>query len=458
MTDDRDPTVIRPSAAGPDPDATVRKPLWAFWRRAPAADERDATTVVRARTVVIDADPTDTAATERDDSDATVIRNTLVRPAADDRTLHGGTGVRPLPKRALALPKGLRLLEYRIERVLGQGGFGITYLATDVNLHAKVAIKEYLPEEIAFRTSGRSVWPNASQHRDRYQQGLENFLTEARTLASFRHPNIVRVARFFEAHDTAYMVLEYERGRSFKTWWLKQNPQALAPGQGERLLVERLQPLLDGLAVVHAAGYLHRDIKPDNIQVRAEDGRLVLLDFGSAGQTVAVAGQGAVVVTPGYAPLEQYGLGQQGTWTDVYALGATLYWAVTGKKPPDAELRAANPRAFTPAAVAGADPAKAGGVAFVIGAMGDSLQGIVDVAIAYPQGRPTMMDLMAGRLRQVRVSVRPRAIPAEFLAGDYENDRAFRARFQQWMNAVWQDKDAELGRLLAGSNEENKQR
>lgn len=101
---------------------------------------------------------------------------------------------------------------------------------------------------------------------------------------------------------------------------------------------------------------------------------------------------------------------------------------------------------------------KAGGVAFVIGAMGDSLQGIVDVAIAYPQGRPTMMDLMAGRLRQVRVSVRPRAIPAEFLAGDYENDRAFRARFQQWMNAVWQDKDAELGRLLAGSNEEKKQR
>jgi hypothetical protein len=136
-----------------------------------------------------------------EDPDATVIR---------------GLPPQPLPKRQLALPPGLQLHEYRIERVLGQGGFGITYLATDANLSAEVAIKEYLPEEIAFRASDRSVSPNASQHRDRYQQGLENFLAEARTLASFRHPNIVRVARFFEAHHTAYMVLEYERGRSFK--------------------------------------------------------------------------------------------------------------------------------------------------------------------------------------------------------------------------------------------------
>jgi serine/threonine protein kinase/HAMP domain-containing protein len=240
----------------------------------------------------------------------------------------------PLPRRKLGLPRGLRLLEYRIERVLGQGGFGITYLATDEHLDAKVAIKEYLPEDIVFRASDRSVWPNASQHRDRYRQGLENFLVEARTLASFRHPNIVRVARFFEAHATAYMVLEYERGQSFKTWWLAQGQR------GQALLIERLQPLLHGLSVVHAAGYLHRDIKPDNIQVRKEDGRFVLLDFGSAGQTVALADQDAVVVTPGYAPIEQYGMGGQGAWTDIYALGATLYWAVAGRKPPDAESRA----------------------------------------------------------------------------------------------------------------------
>ncbi|MFY9510578.1 MAG: cache domain-containing protein, partial [Rubrivivax sp.] len=254
----------------------------------------------------------------------------------------------PLPKAPpLALPEGFRLHEYRVDGVLGQGGFGITYLATDVNLNARVAIKEYLPEEIAFRAGDRSVSPNASQHRDRYRAGMESFLAEARTLASFRHPALVRVARFFEAHRTAYMVLEYERGAPLKTWWPKHR------GIGEKGLVELLLPLCEGLAVVHAAGVLHRDIKPDNIQVRADDGRLVLLDFGSAGQAVAVADQSGVVVTPGYAPIEQYGLGQQGPWTDVYALAATLYWCVTGSKPPDAEMRAVNPSAMTPAVEAG---------------------------------------------------------------------------------------------------------
>ncbi len=277
----------------------------------------------------------------KDDPDATVI--VAAQPLAPPPDL-------PLPRAAqLALAPGFNLMEYRIERVLGQGGFGITYLATDVHLNAQVAIKEYLPEEIAFRAGDRSVSPNASRHRDRYRQGLESFLGEARTLASFRHPAIVRVARFFEAHRTAYMVLEYEQGSPFKQWW----PQH-AEHLGEAGLVELLLPLLDGLAAVHAAGFLHRDIKPDNIQVRSADGRLVLLDFGSAGQAVAAADQGAVALTPGYAPIEQYGLGQQGPWTDVYAFAATLYWAVSGHKPPDAEMRAASPGAYTPAERAGA--------------------------------------------------------------------------------------------------------
>jgi serine/threonine protein kinase/HAMP domain-containing protein len=305
-----------------DPDATVV-------RAPPPAHDPDATVVRRSH------------AGAADDPDATVILShapLLPQPSI------------PLPRAPqLALAAGFRLLEYRIERVLGQGGFGITYLATDVHLNAQVAIKEYLPEEIAFRAGDRSVSPNASRHRDRYREGLESFLVEARTLAAFRHPAIVRVARFFEAHRTAYMVLEYEQGSPFKAWWPAQ-----AAKLGEQGLVELLLPLLDGLAAVHAAGFLHRDIKPDNIQVCAADGRLVLLDFGSAGQTVAVAEQGAVVLTPGYAPIEQYGLGVQGAWTDLYAFAATLYWAVTGSKPPDAELRAANPRAFTPAAEAAA--------------------------------------------------------------------------------------------------------
>ncbi len=291
------------------------------------------------------------------DPDATVVRPPPAAAEDPDATVIlplGGPPAAPVPAlpplrhAPLALQAGFRLLEYRIQRVLGQGGFGITYLATDVHLNAEVAIKEYLPEEIAFRAGDRSVSPNASRHHERYRQGLDSFLAEARTLASFRHPAIVRVARFFEAHRTAYMVLEYERGSPFKTWWPEH--AAVLSEQG---LVELLLPLLDGLAAVHAAGFLHRDIKPDNIQVRAADGRLVLLDFGSAGQTVAVAEMGAVVLTPGYAPIEQYGLGVQGAWTDVYAFGATLYWAVTGKKPPDAEQRAANPRAFQPAAEVG---------------------------------------------------------------------------------------------------------
>ena len=253
----------------------------------------------------------------------------------------------PQSAMAMALKPGVTMHEYRIDGVLGKGGFGITYLATDVHLNASVAIKEYLPQDIVFRASDGVVSPTASEHLARYKQGLESFLVEARTLASFRHRAIVRVARFFEAHRTAYMVLEVEKGEPLKTWWPQHKPVP------EKTLVELLLPLLDGLAAVHKAGFLHRDIKPDNIQVRDSDGSLVLLDFGSAGQTAVVASHGLVVVTPGYAPLEQYGLGEQGPWTDLYALGATLYWAVAGKKPPDAEIRKANPKAYTRAVEAG---------------------------------------------------------------------------------------------------------
>ncbi len=299
----------------------------------PAAPDPDATVLRQQH----GADPDATVQRTRLDLDVTVLRTTEPLPAL------------PLPRAApLALASGFVLHEYRIESVLGQGGFGITYLATDVNLNARVAIKEYLPQDIAFRAGDRSVSPNASRHRDRYRQGLDSFLVEARTLASFRHPAIVRVARFFEAHRTAYMVLEYEQGAPFKSWWPAHSTI------GEKGLVDLLLPLLDGLAVVHAAGYLHRDIKPDNIQVRQADGRLVLLDFGSAGQTVALADEHAVVVTPGYAPIEQYGVGEQGAWTDLYALAATLYWAVGGRKPPDAEHRRANPQAMRPAVELGA--------------------------------------------------------------------------------------------------------
>lgn len=275
------------------------------------------------------------------DRDATIVLPKGRRSGAPSQTAPAALD--------MALKTGATMHEYRIDGVLGEGGFGITYLATDVHLNANVAIKEYLPQDIVFRASDGVVSPMASEHLARYRQGLESFLVEARTLASFRHRAIVRVARFFEANHTAYMVLEVEKGEPLKTWWPQHKPVP------EKTLVELLLPLLDGLAAVHKAGFLHRDIKPDNIQVRASDGSLVLLDFGSAGQTAAVASHGLVVVTPGYAPLEQYGLGEQGPWTDLYALGATLYWAVAGKKPPDAETRKADPKAYSRVVEAGRD-------------------------------------------------------------------------------------------------------
>jgi serine/threonine protein kinase/HAMP domain-containing protein len=238
----------------------------------------------------------------------------------------------------IALPAGFRLFEYRIGGVLGQGGFGIAYRATDVNLNAKVVIKEYLPEDFAYRTTDNSVCARDDQDQEFYQTGLDSFLVEARTLATFRHPHIVRVARFFEANRTAYMVLEYERGESLKSWRTKHE------NLPEAEIVSLLAPLFNGLAVVHRSGYLHRDIKPDNIYVRDEDGSLVLLDFGAARQTASEKAETGTVVTPGYAAIEQYaGGGRQGPWTDIYALGATLFWLVTGKKPIDAPARLQDP-------------------------------------------------------------------------------------------------------------------
>ncbi len=242
------------------------------------------------------------------------------------------------PAASITLPEGFRLHEYRIDGILGQGGFGIAYAATDVNLNAKVVIKEYLPEDFAYRATDHTVSARADEDQDFYQSGLDAFLVEARTLATFRHPNIVRVARFFEAHKTAYMVLEYERGQSLKAYRKKHE------NIPEATVVALFAPLLDGLAVVHAAGYLHRDIKPDNIYVRDSDGSLVLLDFGAARQTASEKAEIGTVVTPGYGPIEQYaGGGRQGPWTDLYAMGATLFWLVTGKKPIEAPGRLEDP-------------------------------------------------------------------------------------------------------------------
>jgi serine/threonine protein kinase/HAMP domain-containing protein len=247
-------------------------------------------------------------------------------------------GPAPPPAAEVPLPPGYRLHEYRLDAVLGQGGFGIAYAATDTHLRTRVVVKEYLPEELAYRAQDGSVCARPDGDRELYQAGLERFLVEARTLASFRHRHIVRVARFFEDNGTAYMVLEYERGQSLKSW--RKNRE----GFPEATLVALIAPLLDGLEAVHRAGYLHGDIKPENIFIRDADGSLVLLDFGSARPTSADHPEPAAVVTPGYAAIEQYaGGGRQGPWTDIYSMGATLYWLVTGNKPMESPGRLALP-------------------------------------------------------------------------------------------------------------------
>jgi serine/threonine protein kinase len=233
-----------------------------------------------------------------------------------------------------ALPMQSMLQEYRIEQVLGAGGFGITYRARDTNLDKDVAIKEYLPGELAMRAPDGKVVAQATTHEAGYRWGLERFLQEARTLAKFSHPHIVRVLRYFEANATAYMVMDYEQGDPLKTV-LQHDPQP-----PEERLKALVAPLLDGLAAVHATGFLHRDIKPDNIFVRA-DGRPVLIDFGAARQALGGETRSlTAILTPGYAPLEQYsGEGRQGPWTDLYAMGGVLYRAVADKNPPDAVSR-----------------------------------------------------------------------------------------------------------------------
>ena len=178
-----------------------------------------------------------------------------------------------------ALPMQSMLLEYRIDQVLGAGGFGITYRARDSNLDKDVAIKEYLPGELAMRDPEGNVVPQGTSHEAGYQWGLDRFLLEARTLAKFSHPHIVRVLRYFEANRTAYMVMDYEQGDSLKTT-LQLDPQP-----PEEKLKALLAPLLEGLSAIHATGFLHRDIKPDNIYIRA-DGRPVLIDFGAARQAM----------------------------------------------------------------------------------------------------------------------------------------------------------------------------
>ena len=247
-----------------------------------------------------------------------------------------------------ALPAGYQLQEYTVKSVLGHGGFGITYLAGDNNLGKDVAIKEYLPAEFAVRHSDSRVQPRSTADNDDYEWGLDRFMKEAQTLGLFRHTNIVPVYRAFKGNGTAYMVMEYQRGQPLSDLFRKHRDEFT-----EEDLLNLILPMLDGLGVVHKAGYLHRDLKPGNIFIR-EDGSPVLLDFGAARNAVGRKSKNLTsIVTPGYAPLEQYFAdGNQGPWTDIYAMASILYQAVAGRIPPEAPARVKRDP-ITPAVEAG---------------------------------------------------------------------------------------------------------
>lgn len=233
------------------------------------------------------------------------------------------------------LPSGARIENYEISGVLGVGGFGITYRAHDGDLDCDVAIKEYLPADIAVRNAdGHSVTVKSANDSVNYDHGLKRFLDEGRTLALFREPNIVRVTRYLEANGTAYLVMDYEEGEP-----LSQHLQRMV-SLDEHSCIQIALPVLRGLRAVHARNILHRDIKPANIYLRRDD-TPVLIDFGAAREALGEHSRHITsMVTHGYAPFEQYSPnGKLGPWTDIYALGATLYHCATGVSPPAATER-----------------------------------------------------------------------------------------------------------------------
>ena len=233
------------------------------------------------------------------------------------------------------LRKGTRLIgRYIIEGVLGQGGFGITYLGIDELHEKKVAIKEFFPQGIVTRNIEYqdTVTVTFVGEKDNYEKGKERFLKEARTMAKFsKDEGIVKALDFFEINNTAYIVMEYLEGITLKQY-LREN-QRIAPED----LIELLVPLIESLDEIHSQGMIHRDISPDNIMV-LPDGRIKLMDFGAARDYTEFGEKSlSIVLKPGYAPPEQYQThGIQGPWTDIYALCATMYKCITGENPPDA--------------------------------------------------------------------------------------------------------------------------
>ena len=236
-----------------------------------------------------------------------------------------------------ALPAGHRFNEFEIKDVIGGGGFGIVYRAWDHLLERTIAIKEYMPASLAIRNDDLSLGLRSERFSKLFNAGLNSFIQEARLLARFNHPGLLHVLRFWEENGTAYMGTLWYSGMSLKAWQ-KQHPETI----NEAWIRQLLPPLFGAIGTIHQAGYLHRDIALDNIQIQ-ENQLPVLLDFGSARKEIGnLSDQTEIMLKPGFAPIEQYSEesdSDQGPWTDIYALGAVLHTLIVGSPPPASVVR-----------------------------------------------------------------------------------------------------------------------
>ncbi|MFM2448626.1 MAG: hypothetical protein RIS44_1076 [Pseudomonadota bacterium] len=254
----------------------------------------------------------------------------------------GSTPKSVFPTSPHALPIGARIGEFEVHRLIGEGGFGIVYLCYDQALDRYVALKEYMPSSLAMRQDATlAIVVKSKHHEETFEAGLKSFINEARLLAQFDHPSLLKVYRFWQANGTAYMTMPYYEGPT-----LKQALAALSGPPDEALLRSWLLPMLDALEEIHRVNCYHRDIAPDNILL-TNSGPL-LLDFGAARRVIGDMTQAlTVVLKPGFAPIEQYGDAatmSQGAWTDLYALASVVYFAITGRPPMSAVDRVMDDR------------------------------------------------------------------------------------------------------------------
>jgi len=292
--------------------------------------------------------------------------------APDSSPAAGGAATSPN-----ALGPGFVLREFEIERVIGEGGFSIVYLAIDRQLVRRIAIKEYMPSALALRTRDLTIVSRSERVRETFEAGLRSFVNEGRLLAQFDHPSLVKVYRFWEERGTAYMVMPYYEGITLGHWRRQHGPP------DEAWLRRLLYSLLEALAQMHGQNCYHRDIAPDNILLLAGD-HPVLLDLGAARRIIGDMTQAlTVILKPGYAPVEQYAevaSMKQGAWTDLYALAAVLYFVVAGRAPPPAVARMVNDE-MRPAREVGA------------GRYSEELLAAIDAALAVlPDKRPQSID------------------------------------------------------------------